>query len=133
MLKAVNNKEAKDFVDKVTTQISVEDSTYYDRLKEAIDSNNPVAIDETFSEGAVLLENAMESLGVNVENDPITGQWVAAAVVIVVVAAGMYVYAGHTAVQAVTVYNKVGYWGSSKSEVSDLEKEIFIDNVTERL
>lgn len=135
MLKEAKSKEAKEFSSKVISEIKIIQPTYMDEFKAAVDSKNYVLIDEVLNDGALLFEQAIGNLGLEIKHNEVTGQWLyAAAVVAVVLAgAGMYIATAHTAITAVQVYLQAGYWSSQDSEISLLEKEIFISNIIDRL
>ncbi|WP_310549844.1 sporulation delaying protein family toxin [Paenibacillus glufosinatiresistens] len=151
LYQTANTKEAVGQVDKIVANVEKLEPGYFNRLKGAVDSKNPLELERALGKGSELIYSALKSDGVNVTSIDskqlgyASGQCAVAAVVFVaglavvwyagavaqVVGGGAYVlvdgvYFYHAAVQVKTV-------AVSYSRENDLTREMYIRNVIKGL
>lgn len=143
-LKETNSEEAKKWVALTVADMKQSSPAFFDEFEKAVYSKDYVAIDQAFTKGGTLLNEAINRQGLMYQNadDPTVNAF--AAGVLVMVGAGVYNYAAvvHTAAAGIQVvagfaywvYNQVKFWPKAEMTASSqLEKELFVNKVIDRL
>ncbi|MED4322829.1 sporulation delaying protein family toxin [Weizmannia sp. CD-2023] len=136
--KKISTEENKKAVAFIIQEMKKLDPSFFVRFKEKITSGDQLKVDEAMREGAELFEKVLKKHNAKKrENitDTATGMCMVGYQVYTYV---LYVQIGgaaetFVAVAGVYVYAGVKFWPKSTANSSDLEKEMFINTVAERL
>ncbi|HGE5782746.1 TPA: sporulation delaying protein family toxin [Bacillus pseudomycoides] len=147
LLAKSNSKEQKQVTDAIVLEMKSVDSNYFNELKNAIDTKNSLKINNAFEKGGTILDKALKNLDSKlikkeeVQKNDGTGRCVAfytvyvTAVAVQTAALGISLGAVNNVAAAnyAYVYNQYEFWGAPQEGTSSLEKEKFIQEVSDQL